>query len=56
MIWEVKEISDKMLAVPKDSSSCWKTDYMHAEFGNKDGVKHWQYGIVKKVRANNKWP
>ncbi|EPY77333.1 hypothetical protein CB1_001275002 [Camelus ferus] len=38
-----------MLAVPKDSSSCWKTDYMHAEFGNKDGVKHWQYGIVKKA-------
>lgn len=24
-----------MVAIPKDSNSCWKTDYMHVKFGNK---------------------
>lgn len=41
--WEVKKISDEMLAAPKDSSSCWKTDYMLSKFGNKHGVKYWQH-------------
>lgn len=37
-----------MLAVPKDNSRCWKTDYMLSKFGNKQGVKHWQHGMGKK--------
>lgn len=43
-----------MLAVPKDSNSCWKTDYMLSKYKNKYGIKHWQHDIVKKARANKK--
>lgn len=39
---------NKMLAVPKDNSSYWKTDYMLSTFGNKQGVQHWQHGMGKK--------
>lgn len=37
-----------MLAVPKDNSSYWKTDYMLSTFGNKQGVQHWQHGLGEK--------
>lgn len=50
VIWEVKKISEEMLAVPKDSSSCWKTDYMLSKFGNKHGVKY------RQRSTNNKRP
>lgn len=54
VIWKVKKISHKMLAVPKDSSSYWKTDYMLSKFRNKQGVKYGQNGIGKKARTNSK--
>ena len=43
-----------MLAVPKNSNSCWKIDDILSKFRNKYGAKHWQHGIVKKARAIKK--
>lgn len=42
-----------MLAVLKIARAAGK-DYMLSKFRNKYGVKHWQHGIVKKSKSQQK--